>query len=134
GKSTSAPLALAQAVVKELSNPLTPVLLAGSAVSAIVGSLIDAGIVASVIGINGLIGGLERHKAEQVISVLAKRELNCVDTFRDGTLVNLESTQLVPGDVITLEAGDVVPADCRILESDMLEVDESALSGESLPV
>lgn len=133
-KPTSPPLALAQAIVTEIANPLTPVLMAGSAVSAIVGSVVDAAVVASVIAINGLIGGLERHKAEAGIAVLAKRELNCVDVLRDGKTVNIESTLLVPGDVIMLEAGDVIPADCRIIEADMLEVDESALSGESLPV
>src|SRR5690606_20416840 len=94
----------------------------------------DAGIVASVIGVNGLIGGIERYNAEQVIANLARRETCCVEVVRDGQTLDIDSDRLVPGDVIRLEAGDVVPADCRILEAELLEVDESALTGESLPV
>jgi cation-transporting P-type ATPase I len=127
-------LALAQSIFQELANPLTPVLAVGAAVSAVVGSVTDAGIVGAVIGVNALIGGVERYKAEQVIADLARREVDTVNVLRDREEVVIESSTLVPGDVIWLESGDVVPADCRILEAEFLEVDESSLTGESLPV
>ncbi|MBA2665150.1 MAG: cation-translocating P-type ATPase [Bradymonadaceae bacterium] len=133
-KPVSTSLAIAQAITKELANPLTPVLAVGAAVSAVVGSVTDAGIVGAVIAINALIGGVERYKAEQVIAELAQRETHCVEVTRDGQTTIVESGQLVPGDVIWLESGHVVPADCRIIEGETLEVDESALTGESLPV
>ncbi|MFU8805677.1 MAG: HAD-IC family P-type ATPase, partial [Bradymonadaceae bacterium] len=133
-KEKSTALAVAQSVFQELANPLTPILAVGAAVSAAVGSVTDAGIVGSVIGVNGLIGGLERFKAEREIAGLARRESERVFVLRDGREVQIESNELVPGDVIWLESGDVVPADCRIIEADTLEVDESHLTGESLPV
>lgn len=122
------------AVVEELANPLTPVLAAGAAVSAVVGSAVDAGIVATVIGINGLIGGAERYNAEVAIEKMTGRKTDGTTVRRHGSLRTVDTEDLVVGDVLHLEAGDVVPADCRILTCDRLEVDESSLTGESLPV
>ena len=127
-------LRLLQAVGRELANPLTPVLAGGAAVSATVGSLTDAAIVAAVIAFNGLAGGMERFNAEEAIEKMARREALCVQVCRNGGWTQLEADKLVDGDIIRLESGDVVPADCRIVDAYRLEVDESTLTGESLPV
>lgn len=124
----------AEAVLQEVQNPLTPVLAAGAAVSAVVGSLTDAAIVGTVIGFNGLIGGIERYNAEKAIAKMATRDLEFVDTLRDGEIQQIREDRLVVGDIIILRDGDVVPADCRILEAERLEADESSLTGESVPV
>ncbi len=123
-----------EAVVQELQNPLTPVLAAGAAVSATVGSVVDAGIVGSVIAFNGVVGGVERLNAEAAIERMARRDVEMVRVVRGGEVGEVREDELVVGDILELEAGEVVPADCRILEAHRLEVDESSLTGESLPV
>ncbi len=123
-----------QAMGKELANPLTPVLAGGAVVSSMVGSLTDAAIVGAVIAFNGVVGGVERFKAESAIEEMAKRETVQVQVKRDGRWEWVDEDRLVVGDMVELEAGQVVPADCRIVQSRYLEVDESSLTGESVPV
>lgn len=123
-----------KAVRSEMSNPLTPVLTTGAVVSAVVGSMTDAAIVATVIAFNGVVGGAERFRAEEKIDAMERAEALQVRVLRDGLYKEIDAEQLVVGDIITLESGDVVPADCRIIEAEQLEVDESSLTGESLPI
>lgn len=130
----SQPVRMGRAFGHELANPLTPVLAAGGAISAVVGSMTDAAIVGSVIGFNALLGGLQRFGAEESIERMARRDPVRVKTRRDDTWREVPADELVAGDVIRFEAGDVVPADCRIVAADDLEVDQSSLTGESLPV
>jgi cation-transporting ATPase I len=125
---------LLKAFLEELANPLTPTLAAGAAISAAAGSVSDAGLIASVMGINALIGGVQRVSTDRAIRRLARSTAVGVRVRRDGEEVERPASELVPGDVISLQAGDAVPADCRILEANALEIDESALTGESQPV
>lgn len=125
---------LIRSVIEEFANPLTPVLAAGAGISAAVGSVADAVMVASVSVFNSLLGGVQRFGAERAILSLSEASAMPILVRRpDGEELVL-SDQLVPGDVIVLHAGDAVPADCRILEAEDLEVDESSLTGESEPV
>jgi len=121
-------------VLEELINPLAPILAAGAGLSALVGSVTDSGLITFVVGINALIGGMQRFRAKEAVDALDDGERSRNRVYRQGGVREVEPQELVVGDVITLDAGDVVPADCRILESHGLEVDESALTGESLPV
>ena len=89
---------------------------------------------ACVFGLNAVIGGVERYQSEGAIAALAERERPAVRTLRGGHERPIPADQLVEGDVIELHAGEVVPADCRLLDADDLEVDESSLTGESLPI
>jgi magnesium-transporting ATPase (P-type) len=125
---------LSRAVGQEMSNPLTPLLALGAGVSALVGSKADAGIVAGVGLINGIIGGVQRFRAERRISSLIKTAENKVRVEVDGVSEIRPAATLKVGDIVLLSRGDVVPSDCRILFSDSLEVDTSTLTGESLPV
>ncbi len=88
----------------------------------------------SVIGINALIGFLTEWRATRSMESL--RRLGHVDTvvIRDGKMMEVSAQELVPGDIVALEGGDVITADMRLIESAELQVDESALTGESLPV
>jgi cation-transporting P-type ATPase I len=124
---------ISRAVTQEMSNPLTPLLAMGAGVSAMVGSKADAGIVAGVALINGIIGGVQRFRTERNISNLIQTAENKVKVVRDGTTEICPAASLQVGDIVLLSRGDAVPADCRILESDALEVDTSSLTGESLP-
>ncbi|MFI7018458.1 HAD-IC family P-type ATPase [Streptomyces sp. NPDC050164] len=125
----------AGAVRRELDDPLTPVLATGAVASALLGSLVDALLVVGAMDLNAVTGGLQRMRAEQALARLAARQQPKARK-RDGRrrTVTVDAARLRPGDEITLGAGDVVPADARLLDVDGLEVDESALTGESLPV
>jgi cation-transporting P-type ATPase I len=134
----------------ELRDPLTPILAVGAAASAIVGSNVDALLVAGVMAVNALTGGTQRLRADAAAAELfaeqdqfarrvvvptvatSRRRLEAARTTE--RTVTVTATSLRPGDVIDLAAPDVVPADARLLVAEDLEVDESLLTGESLPV
>ncbi|MFF7276528.1 HAD-IC family P-type ATPase [Streptomyces griseorubiginosus] len=128
---------LARAVRGELDDPLTPVLAVGSAASAILGSAMDALLVVGALDLNALVGGLQRLRAERALSGLLaqqKQKARVAEPDHDEEPHVVDAARLSPGDVIELTLDDVVPADARLLWEDGLEVDESALTGESLPV
>ncbi|MGW2425493.1 HAD-IC family P-type ATPase, partial [Streptomyces sp. NPDC001709] len=131
---------LGRAVRGELHDPLTPVLAVGSAASAILGSVVDALLVVGALDLNALVGGVQRLRAERALSGLLaeqQRKARLVPPEEEapaGGTRTVDAGKLHPGDVIQLKADDVVPADARLLWQDGLEVDESALTGESLPV
>ena len=128
-----------KAVRAELSDPLTPVLALGSAASAVLGSPVDAVLVGSVLTGNSVLAASQRLRAESRLQRLlalqippARKVTSGPDGRRCYTDVN--AAQLRPGDVIEVRTHEVVPADARLIEEDDLEVDESSLTGESLPV
>ncbi|MFB7599320.1 HAD-IC family P-type ATPase, partial [Streptomyces sp. NPDC056160] len=131
---------LGRAVRGELRDPLTPVLAVGSAASAILGSVMDALLVVGALDLNALVGGVQRLRAERALSGLLadqKRKARLAPPPAEapaGGTRTVEAGKLRPGDVIELKGDDVVPADARLLWEEGLEVDESALTGESLPV
>ncbi len=141
---------LLAATREELSDPLTPILAVGAAASAILGSNIDALLVAGVMTANAVVGGVQRLRAEAAVAELFAEQdqlarrvvLPAVATMRrrlevarhgDRT-ITVTAKSLHPGDVINLAAPEVVPADARLLTAEDLEVDESLLTGESVPV
>lgn len=128
------PVALARAILAELANPLTPVLAGGALVSAAVGSAGDAGIVFSVMALNGAIAGVQRFAADRAVRQLVSRGNVHAHARRDGGQARIAAQELVRGDIVALEAGDTVPADCRLLQTNALEIDESSLTGESQPI
>ena len=122
-------------LANELTNPLTVILGAGAALSAAVGSIVDAALIAGVLGVDAAVGATQRLRTEAAIGRLASAiSEGTVRVLRDGTEVSTSSRSLVVGEVIRLAAGDAVPADCRVLDAVGLETDESSLTGESLPV
>jgi len=127
------------AVQAELSDPLTPVLALGSAASAILGSPVDAVLVGSVLTGNSVLAASQRLRAEGRLNELLAQQIppaRKVTTGPDGAPVytDIIAEQLRPGDVIEIRTHEVIPADARLIEEDDLEVDESTLTGESLPV
>lgn len=122
---------LAADVVAELNDPLTPVLALGAAASAVVGSPVDALLVAAAMGLNAVVGGAQQFRGRRALAKLREGERQ--RARRAGGKV-VDARVLRPGDRIELRVGDVVPADARLLTGSDLEVDESALTGESLPV
>ena len=132
--SRSLAVQLATAVAGELANPLTPVLGVGAGLAAAVGSVSDAVLVGGTVVANSVLSGAQRVRTELSIERLYRMSETFVTARRNRRPVELSSGQLVAGDVVELSVGDVVPADCRILEVTSCEVDESTLTGESLPV
>ncbi|WP_241842090.1 HAD-IC family P-type ATPase [Pseudofrankia sp. BMG5.36] len=123
-----------RAVAVELANPLTPILLGGAALSVAAGSVVDAALILSVSLGSAVLGAAQRGRVDRSLARLFAASAVPARVRRDGEELKLTADDLVPGDVITLAAGDVVPADCRLLSAESLEVDESSLTGESLPV
>lgn len=133
---------LAGAIREELRDPLTPVLAVGAMASAIVGSGTDGVLVAAVLTGNALISAVQRVRAERALrellfgqEIVARRlAVTDLDNLASAEVTAVSAKTLVPGDVIELRASDLVPADTRLLEAVDLEVDESTLTGESVPV
>ncbi|NBM15816.1 cation-translocating P-type ATPase [Streptomyces sp. GC420] len=120
-------------VAEELANPLTPVLGVGGAISAALGSVLDALLIGGVLGVNALVGGAQRVSADRAAESLLEAASARVRLRRAGRPGTAETPadRLVAGDVIELHAGDTVPADCRLLEATGVEADEASLTGES---
>jgi cation-transporting ATPase I len=131
---TPGPSNLASAVVAELANPLTPLLALGAGLSAAVGSVMDAALVGSVVAINAGISAAQRLRTEHSLEELTRATAVKATVGRGGDFVEMPADLLVVGDVVRVAEGEVVPADCRLLEAAWCEVDESSLTGESLPV
>lgn len=127
------PAGIARVTIEELDNPLTPALAAGAGVSAVVGSVTDAALIGTVLGVNALMSGAQRVGADRALKRLVDLSAVRVRLRRPGREEEVTATaeELVPGDVVMLAAGDAVPADLRILAAEDLEVDESSLTGES---
>src|SRR5690606_21921538 len=125
---------LGDAITDELFNPLAPLLAAGAALSAMVGSLSDAAMLGGVVSLNAVVGGAQRFRTERRIRILSRVAPARALVRRHGTERWVDERELVVGDGIVLGPGDTVPADCRVVEGRGLEVEGSSLSGESLPV
>jgi cation-transporting ATPase I len=136
GDRHAGPVTLAGRIVEELANPLTPVLAVGGGISAALGSVLDAVLIGGVLGVDALLGGVQRQRADRAAERLVEATSVQVRVRRAdrGEPVEVPAEQLVRGDVIELRPGDAVPADCRVVRATGLEADESALTGESLPV
>ncbi len=102
--------------------------------SAVIGHWPDFFIILTLLCANGLIGYWEEHKADNAIAALKAQLAVRAKVRRDGAWTTLDAVNLVPGDIIRLRLGDIIPADAYVLEGDPIEVDQSALTGESLPV
>ncbi|MEH2066733.1 MAG: cation-transporting P-type ATPase [Nostoc sp.] len=120
--------------LEQFNQPLLYILLTAGVVTLLLRDWIDAGVIFAVTLINVIIGYIQESKAEGAIAALSKAVTTEATVIRDGQKTRLASTELVPGDLVLLASGDKVPADLRLLTVRGLQVDESALTGESVPV
>ena len=120
--------------LRQLQNPLIYVLLGAGATTAALGEVVDASVIFGVVVINAIVGFIQESKAEAALDALRALVRTEARVVRDGRTVVVSSDDLVPGDLVRVEAGDKVPADLRLLLMAELHVDESALTGESIPV
>ncbi|WP_217521653.1 cation-translocating P-type ATPase [Vibrio metschnikovii] len=118
----------------QFHNPLIYILLVATLVTTILGEYVDAGVILLVVLINALIGFMQESKAEQAINSLKKMLSSNTTVIRDGKKQSVVTTDLVCGDIVVLASGDKVPADIRLYQCRDLQIDESTLTGESVPV
>lgn len=118
----------------QLGDLMTQVLLAATAVSALMGEYADAVIIVAIVVLNSTLGLIQEWRAEKALAALKKLASPTVTARRDGTEETIAVSQLVPGDIVLLTAGDRIPADVRLGQAWSFEVDEAALTGESVPV
>ncbi|MGY1712422.1 HAD-IC family P-type ATPase [Geodermatophilus sp. SYSU D00758] len=118
----------------QFHHPLVYVLLAAAAATLALGDVVDAGVILAVVLLNAGIGFVQESRAERALDALMAMVRAEATVVRDGRWSRVPSDELVPGDVVVVEAGDKVPADLRLVTVRELQVDESALTGESLAV
>lgn len=124
---------LLQLFFSQLQDALIYVLLAASVVTLFVGEYADTVIILAVVFLNAAIGVIQENKAEKAIEALNKLTTPRSLVRRNGEIIEINSTDIVPGDIVILDAGRYVPADLRLISSSNLQIEESALTGESVP-
>ena len=127
-------ISLVRIFLRQYRSVLIWILVIAAAVMAGVGHTLDAGVILGIVVFITLFGFVQDYRAEQSIAALRELATRHAIARRDGEKTELETPELVPGDVIFVESGDIVPADARIVAESNLSVDESALTGESVPV
>ena len=110
------------------------VLIAAALIAGALGEWLDASAILAIVLVNGVLGFLQEEKAQRELAALRKRAAYSATAVRDGKQRVIAAEELVPGDLVELEAGDHIPADARLIETFAFGVQESALTGESVPV
>ncbi|MEX0818196.1 MAG: cation-transporting P-type ATPase [Pirellulaceae bacterium] len=118
----------------QFHQPLIYILLVAVGITAALNEWIDAGVIFGVVLVNAIIGFLQESKAAKALEALANMTVTEARVLRSGEVRSVPSVELVPGDIVLLQSGDKVPADLRLLRSRDLQIDESTLTGESVPV
>jgi Ca2+-transporting ATPase len=120
--------------INQFKNTLIVILAVATILSAVIGDLLDAGIILAIIVFCALLGFVQEYRAERALDALKKMLTPTITALRGGREEEIPSKELVPGDIILLEAGDKIPADGRLVEVHSLQCDEAPLTGESFPV
>ncbi|MBC9733990.1 magnesium-translocating P-type ATPase [Nocardioides marmotae] len=120
-------------LLRQFRQPVILVLLAATGLSLLLGDRIDAVIILAIVVLSGLLGFWQEHRAGVTVARLLDQVQIEIEVRRGGQVTSVAPEQVVPGDVVVLHAGDVVPCDCRVLTADSLQLDESALTGETYP-
>lgn len=131
---TARPRSALQRFLSQFHNILIYILLAAAVSTALLAHWVDTGVILGVVLINALIGFIQEGKAESAIDAIRQLLSQHASVRRDGHLLQLDASLLVPGDIVSLQSGDKVPADLRLLTVKDLRVDEALLTGESVPV
>ncbi|HET8661369.1 MAG TPA: cation-transporting P-type ATPase [Micromonosporaceae bacterium] len=128
------PRRLATRVLRQLTDPLVALLLAAAVVTTLLGDLTDTLVIALVVTVNTAIGVAQEIRADRAIAALDRMAAPTARVVRDGVDLVVDAAEVVRDDLVRLEAGDIVPADLLLVDDHRLRFDESALTGESVPV
>ena len=125
---------LFQLFLSQINDILIYILIAAALISAFVGEISDSIIIAFIIILNAVIGIIQESKAEKSLEALKSLSTPRAIVKRDAALKEISSEEIVPGDIVLIDAGRYIPCDLRLIETANLKIDESALTGESIPV
>jgi Ca2+-transporting ATPase len=128
------PRTLWQKLLDQFKEVLVLILLGAAIISGSLGEWVDAAAIMLIVIVNAVLGVTQESRAEEALTALKRMSAPKARVLRGGQFVEIPAAEVVPGDVIRLETGDLVPADARIIQEANLRVDESALTGESVPV
>lgn len=115
-------------------DPMIIILIVAAIFSAFTKETLDAFIIITIVLVNACLSIYQEGKAEEAIAALQKMSSPKAKVIRNGKEIEIDSEKIVPGDIVNLETGDIVPADLRLIRSNNLKIDESSLTGESVPV
>ena len=118
----------------QFKQPLVIILLVATLITFLLKEYVDSAVILAVVLVNAIIGFMQESKAIRAIEALAKAMTSETTVLREGKKRRINSYDLVPGDMVLLQSGDKVPADMRLIHTKELQIDESALTGESIPV
>jgi len=121
-------------VIHQFVDPLVVILLIAAIFTAIIGHYVDTWVILAVVFVNGLIGFFQEYKADKSMQALKNLTVPKATVIRNGKEERIDSKDVVPGDVVILSTGNKIPSDIRLFEVKELEIDESMLTGESVPV
>ncbi|MGN6544538.1 MAG: cation-translocating P-type ATPase [Aureliella sp.] len=127
------PVPLWRRLLAQFTDLVIWILIAAAVISGALGEWVDATAIIAIVLLNGLIGFFQEERAERALDALEKMSAPMAKALRNGRLATIPANELVPGDIVELEAGDNIPADVRLLQSYSFNVQEAALTGESLP-
>ncbi|MBA3532116.1 MAG: calcium-translocating P-type ATPase, SERCA-type [Ardenticatenales bacterium] len=120
--------------LEQFTDFIVLILLAAAAISGLLGEWLDAIAISVIVLLNAVIGFIQEYQAEQAIEALKQMTAPHARVLREGNIVDIEARHVVPGDVLLLEQGDIVPADARLISAQNLQIEEAALTGESVPI
>ncbi|MBQ3055710.1 MAG: cation-translocating P-type ATPase [Oscillospiraceae bacterium] len=123
-----------ESIRRQLNEPMIYILLAAVILSAVLGEWLDAIVIMAIVVLNAVIGTVQEQKAEKSLEALRKLTVTRCIVVRDGLHLEISAEELAVGDIVLLDAGRSVPADLRLIETAGLSINESALTGESVPV
>lgn len=118
----------------QFASPLVLVLVAAALISRILGERTEAVVILCIVGLNALLGFTQEYRAERAVRALRRLVTRTARVRRDGRVVEIPAAELVRGDLVILDPGTLIPADLQLIHSEDVNVDESALTGESVPV
>ena len=117
--------------LEQFTDFMIVILIIAAIISGLIGDIVDTYIIMAILILNAIVGFIQEYRAEKAMEALKQMSAAQARVYRDGSLIDIPSSELVPGDIISLEAGNIIPADIRFIETYRVNVDESALTGES---
>jgi Ca2+-transporting ATPase len=121
-------------LLSQFKDVMILILMAAAIISGIIGDITDTIVILVIVLLNAIVGFIQEYRAEKAMQALKQMAATEARVLRDGVIIKLPATELVPGDVVLLEAGNLIPADLRIIESFNLKIEEAVLTGESFAV